>query len=122
MSWKVWRWYLVAAVATLLACWLWLVVFAELRDSPSPSHVLSSATTAAFAPAVVPGRLPLVPVLRTATDGYGPGDPVYDAQMAELRAGRLFCAGGLISRRVDRGGGVVAYVAIETDRGPLLCR
>lgn len=64
MSWKVWRWYLVALVATVLACCLWLVVFSELRDSSS----LPREGSRVVAPQVLasPGRLPVVPVLRPA--------------------------------------------------------
>jgi hypothetical protein len=59
MSWKVFRWYLVAGVATVLACLLWLVVFAEVRETSAPPPVI--------VPYVPPGRLPVVPVLRPAS-------------------------------------------------------
>lgn len=65
------------------------------------------------------GVLPVVPVLRAAVS-YGPGDALYDTQLAEFRAGRLSCVGGVFSRRVLREGRE-AYVAIETDRGPIPC-
>ncbi len=108
--------YGVALLATVLAGFLWVFIIGQLRAAPG------SPVAVAAAPAVVvssSGRLPVVPVLRAAS-GYGPGDPLYDAQAEAFREGRLVCVGGWLARPASSGG-VVAYVAIETDRGRLPC-
>ena len=108
--------YGVALLATVLAGLLWVFVVGQLRAAPGSPGVVAAA------PAVVAsssGRLPVVPVLRAAS-GYGPGDPLYDAQVRAFREGRLVCVSGSLARPVSSGG-AVAYVAIETDRGQLPC-
>ena len=108
--------YGIALLATVLAGLLWVFIIGQLRAAPG------SPGAAAAAPAVVgfsSGRLPVVPVLPVA-GGYGPGDPLYDAQVEAFREGRLVCVAGSLARPVSSDG-VVSYVAIETDRGRLPC-
>lgn len=57
MSWKAWGYYSVAIIATLLACWLWLVVLGESRDASLGSAVSGARNDAAANRAVIPVRV-----------------------------------------------------------------
>ena len=108
--------YGVALLATVLAGLLWVFIIGELRAVPgSPGAVAAAPAVAASSS----GGLPVVSVFLVAS-GYGPGDPLYDAQVQAFREGRLVCVAGWLARPVSSGG-VAAYVAIETDRGRLPC-
>lgn len=104
MSWKVWRWYLIAAVATLLACLLWFVVFAEVRDP------LSASRASVIAPYVSSGRLPVVPVLR----------PAYD-EFSACVVGRGCCWLGYRVKPVVGADGVEHLERVQTASGPVAC-
>lgn len=110
-----WVLYSIAALATGLAMLLWMFVFSQVRSAPAAGAVAVRSVSVAVDAVAVPGRLPVVPVLRAA---YGPGDAVYDAQLAAYGEGVVFCVGGVFARRVVREG-VESYAAIQTDRGPI---
>lgn len=94
-----WFLYFVAVVATVAACFLWLVVFAELRGASSgPRPGLSS------------GVLPLVPRLR-------PADPVRAALFQQLQRGQAVCLDGFYAVRASDG---TAYV-LHTSDGRVPC-
>lgn len=80
-----WVYYACALLATLLACALWLVVFSELRDSPSRS---SEVVTTTF----TSGVLPVPPRIR-------PADPVRAVLFEQLQRGQVVCVDGFYAVR-----------------------
>lgn len=87
---KAWFCYAVALLATAAACGLWLMLFSELRDSPSQSR---EAVAPAFAPS---GVLPVPPRIR-------PADPVRAALFEQLQRGQAVCLGGFYAVKGDDG-------------------
>ena len=91
---KAWFCYAVALLATAAACGLWLVLFSELRDSPSQSRE-------AVAPAPS-GVLPVPPRIR-------PADPVRAALFEQLQHGQAVCLGGFYAVKGDDGAPYVVH-------------
>ena len=60
---RAWFCYAVALLATVAACVLWLVVFSELRDSPSRSRdpVVPAFTAVTSSPVVLSHAVPPAP-------------------------------------------------------------
>jgi len=87
---KAWFCYAVALLATVAACVLWLVVFSELRDSPSRSRD-------AVAPVITsPGVLPVPLRIR-------PAAPARAVLFDRLQRGQVVCFGGFYAARAADG-------------------
>lgn len=103
-----WVYYGVAAVATVLACLLWLFVFGVL---PRAGSVPAPAPVAVPVP---PGRLPVPPKLR-------PADETRAILFRDLQAGRAVCVGGFYARQALDPGGVSYAVQIWVDGRRVPC-
>lgn len=97
---KAWFCYAVAVLATVAACGLWLVIFSELRDSPSRSREGIASAVAAS------GVLPVPPRIR-------PADPVRAVLFDQLQRGQVVCVGGFYAVRAADGVHLVSVEAAQ---------